>query len=174
MDEAAKAQLAAAVDLSGTTAKEKALAEGQGSAAKREREDGTLEGGVPIADEEYNPMKPNDYEDILRRRARLRAEEEIRKKQQTEAARAKLGLQPGMEKREPTVAEKLMMKMGYAEGQGLGKDSQGLVNPLVMRKTGTASAVIVEGAAKPSQMLMRLATRVLLLTNLVGPGEVDD
>merc|ERR1719215_1982184 len=42
-----------------------------------------------------------------------------------------------------------MKKMGWkGEGQGLGKDNQGIAAPLVMQKTGANQATIVQGAKR--------------------------
>lgn len=84
-----------------------------------------------------------------------------------------------------SVAAKIMSKMGYKVGQGLGKDEQGMSLPLEVEKSGVNSCRIVEpcqrgeGAEtsdKDIRMaeLLRDSTRVLLLQNMVGPGEVDD
>lgn len=84
-----------------------------------------------------------------------------------------------------SVAAKIMSKMGYKVGQGLGKDEQGMSSPLEVDRTGINSCRIVEPSqkgdtveAKPSNSkeaeLSRNSTRVLLLQNMVGPGEVDD
>lgn len=88
-----------------------------------------------------------------------------------------------------SVAAKIMSKMGYKVGQGLGKDEQGMSSPLEVEKSGANSCRIVEASqrvdtvepkpsasAKDTRMaeLSRNSTRVLLLQNMVGPGEVDD
>lgn len=114
-----------------------------------------------------------------------------------------------------SLAQKMMMKMGWKEGQGLGKSDQGMITPLMAKKDGTHSGIIVNapeliskrpeqqerrqtllGApafvaaeapqstssiappslapAKASVPVQDPATRVLLLRNMVGPGEVDE
>ena len=46
-----------------------------------------------------------------------------------------------------TMAQRMMQKMGWKEGQGLGKDGQGISTPLIMQKTDNNShGVIVSGA----------------------------
>ena len=117
-----------------------------------------------------------------------------------------------------SLAQKMMEKMGWKEGSGLGKDGQGMTTPLMAQKDGIRSGVIVnapemfpnrstvigdapaegegahtgEGArlgapafVSSSDALVALVpaageeerfaapTRVLLLRNLTGPGEVD-
>jgi splicing factor 45 len=104
-------------------------------------------------------------------------------------------------------AAKIMLKMGYRDGAGLGRDEQGIAKPLMAVKTGVkqgriqsgswtgeefaapAAAAVPETSSQPSQSsqpqaqedaakkiteMMRNPTRVVLLTNMVGPGEVDD
>ena len=92
----------------------------------------------------------------------------------------------------------MLQRMGWSEGQGLGKDGQGMRTPLVARKTDGATGVIVNasdrfappppppppsappppagtaGTAPPKAVTFRgRPSRVLLLKNMVGPGEVD-
>jgi splicing factor 45 len=96
----------------------------------------------------------------------------------------------------------MLVKMGWSEGQGLGKDGQGMKTPLVARKTNAGSGVIVNaapqaaalpplppppaapppatstatasgGGVKGAVTFRGRPSRVLLLKNMVGPGEVD-
>jgi len=95
------------------------------------------------------------------------------------------------EPKEDDFATKMLKKMGWKEGSGLGKDGQGMATPLVMKKTDVATGVITEGqkrqpaaaanqpAAKQpkpadAKSPARPPTRVVLLNNLVGAGEVDE
>ncbi|KAG2604321.1 DNA-damage-repair/toleration protein DRT111, chloroplastic-like [Panicum virgatum] len=80
-----------------------------------------------------------------------------------------------------TAAQRMMAKMGWKEGQGLGKQEQGITAPLVAKKTDRRGGVIVdESSSKPPEKKPKSVnfdgppTRVLLLRNMVGPGEVDD
>ncbi|CAL5051159.1 unnamed protein product [Urochloa decumbens] len=80
-----------------------------------------------------------------------------------------------------TAAQRMMAKMGWKEGQGLGKLEQGITAPLVAKKTDRRGGVIVdESSSKPPEKKPKSVTfdgpptRVLLLRNMVGPGEVDD
>ena len=115
-----------------------------------------------------------------------------------------------------TLAQKMMEKMGWKEGSGLGKDGQGMTTPLMAQKDGIRSGIIVNapemfpnrstiigevsaegdgahtllgapafvssGSSLAGSAVVPAVdegdkpatpTRVLLLRNLTGPGEVD-
>ncbi|CAE8683760.1 unnamed protein product, partial [Polarella glacialis] len=136
---------------------------------------------------EYDPAKPNDYDEFCRRRMRQKAEEEMERRRQEMVARQQERAKPP-EPQEDDFATKMMKKMGWKDGTGLGKEGQGMATPLVMQKTDQRAGKIVEGqkreaaqqpAAQPEAKQMRAAparppTRVLLLNNMVGKGEVDE
>uniref|UniRef100_A0A1A8FQ89 Splicing factor 45 n=1 Tax=Nothobranchius korthausae TaxID=1143690 RepID=A0A1A8FQ89_9TELE len=103
-----------------------------------------------------------------------------------------------------TVAHKIMQKYGFKEGQGLGKHEQGLSTALSVEKTSKRGGKIIVGdaaekpagssqsaaaeipvggfAADPSKKsdanplteILKNPTKVVLLRNMVGPGEVDE
>jgi len=137
-------------------------------------------------DEEYDPAKPNDYDEFCRRRMRLKAEEELEKRRHEALARHAKG-QMAAEPKEDDFATKMLKKMGWKEGSGLGKDGQGMSTPLVLKKTDQKQGVMVEGQkreappaqpqvqpeAKQAKVAQRPPSCVLLLNNLVGAGEVD-
>jgi splicing factor 45 len=78
---------------------------------------------------------------------------------------------------EKTVAEKMMAKMGYQQGAGLGRDGQGIRSSLMVQKTDRNTGVITQAEPSASSPTAASAssqpTRVVLLLNMVGPGEVD-
>lgn len=91
-----------------------------------------------------------------------------------------------------SVAAKIMSKMGYKLGSGLGKDEQGISSPLEVERIGiNEGRISIPNAIKKTgqtetndqpqkdvtsnmAQLLNDSTRVLLLKNMVGPGEVDD
>ena len=100
----------------------------------------------------------------------------------------------GKGKNEPGIGALLMKKMGYKEGAGLGRDEQGITKAIRHKATGggqgtiegpritkTAAAPGVPGAPASSDRkgkkrggLFSNPTKIVLLKNMVGPGELDD
>eukprot|EP00669_Euglena_mutabilis_P009719 TRINITY_DN4562_c0_g1_i1.p1 TRINITY_DN4562_c0_g1~~TRINITY_DN4562_c0_g1_i1.p1 ORF type:complete len:384 (+),score=83.05 TRINITY_DN4562_c0_g1_i1:34-1185(+) len=96
------------------------------------------------------------------------------------------------EEKKLTPAEKMMMAMGWkGEGSGLGKNQDGIATPLMHRKVGQAAGHIVPAPPKPvapkkgptappaapkraTKRLRGRPSEVILLRNMVGPGEVDE
>ena len=50
-----------------------------------------------------------------------------------------------------SLAMKMMKKMGYVEGRGLGKNAQGMTTPLEVRKDSARSGIIVNAPEKPHE-----------------------
>ncbi|XP_043944747.1 splicing factor 45 isoform X2 [Protopterus annectens] len=84
-----------------------------------------------------------------------------------------------------TVAHKIMQKYGFREGQGLGKHEQGLSTALSVEKTSKRGGKIIVGDSadksetpkkdlNPLTEILKHPTKVVLLRNMVGSGEVDD
>lgn len=73
-----------------------------------------------------------------------------------------------------TAAQRMMAKMGWKQGQGLGKSEQGITTPLMAKKTDRRAGVIVNASEnKSSEKKVKSVningepTRVLLLRNMV-------
>ncbi|CAH0557080.1 unnamed protein product [Brassicogethes aeneus] len=88
-----------------------------------------------------------------------------------------------------SIAAKIMAKYGFKEGQGLGKQEQGMASALQVEKTSKRGGRIIHEKEMPSfppstdehppvqhnlTELMKNPSKVVLLKNMVGPGEVDD
>uniref|UniRef100_A0A6N2KZG7 G-patch domain-containing protein n=1 Tax=Salix viminalis TaxID=40686 RepID=A0A6N2KZG7_SALVM len=187
-----------------------------------------LVGVNSVVTEEYDPARPNDYEDYrrekkrkameaerLREIERRRQEEEERESREKEdrerdtnisgeeAWKRRAAMSGGGVPRSPsppsngdgfrigksetvglgvgaggqmTAAQRMMAKMGWKEGQGLGKQEQGITTPLVAKKTDRRAGVIVNASeSKPEKKVKSVnfngtPTRVLLLRNMAQAG----
>jgi len=90
------------------------------------------------------------------------------------------------------VAAKIMARYGFKDGQGLGKQEQGISMALQVEKTSKrggriihekeiAINPVVEPQPAPASSqeqsiaeMMKATSKVIMLRNMVGPGEVDD
>jgi splicing factor 45 len=70
----------------------------------------------------------------------------------------------------------MLAKYGWQEGQGLGRDEAGMKEALEVKPTGSGSGIIVDHPPSQTRVDIRkeVTSPVILLTNMVGPGEVDD
>lgn len=162
---------------------------------------------VPVGlwPQEYDPSKPNDYAAIHREKVRQQQREELEKLRQQEmekqkhdeeanrngggadGAEAATSPEPQapvlpsyIDPNKKTFAARMMEKMGWKQGEGLGANKQGITAPLVARKTAMRSGIIVQGqdvtalGQVPRAVTFNMApTRIVLLLNMVGRGQVD-
>ncbi|CDJ41686.1 DNA repair enzyme, putative [Eimeria tenella] len=162
---------------------------------------------VPVGlwPQEYDPSKPNDYTAIHKEKMRQQQREELERLRQQELEKQKhdeeaarngaagdggetvtspepqAPLLPSyIDPNKKTFAARMMEKMGWKQGEGLGANKQGITAPLVARKTAMRSGIIVQGqdvttlGQVPRAVTFNMApTRILLLLNMVGRGQVD-
>uniref|UniRef100_A0A8C9F3D6 Splicing factor 45 n=1 Tax=Pavo cristatus TaxID=9049 RepID=A0A8C9F3D6_PAVCR len=67
-----------------------------------------------------------------------------------------------------------MQKYGFREGQGLGKHEQGLSTALSVEKTSKRGDATKKADSNPLTEILKCPTKVVLLRNMVGAGEVDE
>ncbi|KAK1303597.1 hypothetical protein QJS10_CPB11g01774 [Acorus calamus] len=72
-----------------------------------------------------------------------------------------------------TAAQRMMAKMGWKQGQGLGKQEQGITTPLMAKKTDRRAGVIVNASESKMEKKPKSVNFSSPPTK-VGPGEVDD
>lgn len=139
----------------------------------------------------YDPAQPNDYEKIMeeRRNKRFQVDRELvrLKQERLEKKKKTVMMEKEEDKEAPTpikgmdLAQKMLEKMGWKKGQGLGKHKQGIRTALAVEKTNARSGRVVLPSLKSDtadqkdiQPPKNPPSRVIILTNVVGPGGVDE
>jgi len=127
--------------------------------------------GTPLEgqDEEYDAWDPNDYEELLREQRRMhagahaaegssRASEGWPSEGSSEAGSWERGAgvagdHAGGERSRggPGLGARMLAKMGWEVGTGLGRTSSGMLQPLEARKTGRHTGVILMRADAPQR-----------------------
>ncbi|CAG2108144.1 unnamed protein product [Medioppia subpectinata] len=158
---------------------------------------GSLLGGDWAVGEEYDPIWPNDYEKAREERREKRHKEQRKPQKRAlgldyddeeddkcdadddSRRRSGAAIAPPPSLVDSCVAKKIMAKMGYKEGQGLGREEQGMASPLLVEKTSKRGGKIVDATpvATPVESIteiMKTPSKVVLLRNMVAKGEVDE
>jgi len=125
------------------------------------------------AKDPYDPAKPNDYQAVVEERIRRREEEERAMREEDEREAQALAARAAGPK--ASKAEQILKKMGWkGKGYGLGKRQQGISTALVVQKTGVTQGVIINTDARRRELAPDMEpSPVVVLRNMVGPGEVD-
>lgn len=101
-------------------------------------------------EDEYDPLKPNDYDAIMKEKQRQKSKEELdRRERDIQSSRDHDAAHEEKKSGKKSFADKMMKKMGWNEGEGLGKEGQGITAPLIAQKTDATTAKIVQ--ANPLQ-----------------------
>jgi len=124
----------------------------------------------------YDPAKPNDYEDYIKERKI--EQEQLANNSELLNTKQPTNTKKGKKK---NVGEEMLLKMGWkGKGHGIGRLEQGMAEPLMVNKSGTGTTGVIINAAhlelqkisvNPTGTAM---SRVIVLMNMVGPGEVDE
>ncbi|KAL7067777.1 G-patch domain-containing protein [Cryptosporidium serpentis] len=77
---------------------------------------------------EYDPAVPNIYDDIVQRSNEIESNYIVNNNNTNSSI---------------SIGQKLMERMGWKQGQGLGKDEQGITVPLIAKKLNKQSGIII-------------------------------
>ncbi|KAM3144429.1 hypothetical protein pb186bvf_003593 [Paramecium bursaria] len=94
--------------------------------------------------QEYDPSKPNDYEELKK----LKQQEQQIEQEKPQQMEIEPELDQGA-----SVALKLMENLGYKFGTGLGKYGQGIVAPLIAKKTTSMHGVVEQSQVDFTDLL---------------------
>lgn len=128
-----------------------------------------------LLEEEYDAGAPNHYDEIAKKRKAKVEDERLRKLHMKNQERHQRVQDAHNRPPDDDAATSYMKKLGWREGQGLGKEKQGLAAPLMMQKTDAGAGKIMVGSAMP----VRASdpgpgpSRVVLLLNAVKREDAD-
>ncbi|ORM39331.1 putative DNA-damage-repair/toleration protein [Babesia sp. Xinjiang] len=130
-------------------------------------------------DDVYDPMYPNDYERLLREQAqrvmqpasrvqlkfanveleKLSAEEAYQRRmrllEEQERKSSAGSATPAQEDGPKDIGMRIMQKLGWTEGKGLGANEQGIVAPLIAKNVGKNVGVIVQASSPLANRTMK-------------------
>merc|ERR1711879_311786 len=124
-------------------------------------------------EDEYNPLKPNEYSDYKEILKQKRKEKKWQQKEHDKMLSILHDVASGtsldkVEKQED-FGVRIMRKFGWKDGQGLGKDSQGISVPLIAKRTSDQGGIIVNTDHKFQHSL----STVLLLENMTDKLDAE-
>lgn len=105
-------------------------------------------------------------------------DELIKSEDKSDNAYSSVNIHPGLKGSDKV--KKMLVKMGW-KGQGLGKYEQGIVTPLIAKKTSDKYGIIINANLKVNDDKLnkikcfynRPPTKVLMITNMIYPEEIN-